>query len=246
MTANEVLEALKAIAKPDDAIFLQRFFKTGKGQYGEGDVFIGARMPALRTVCKKYINLPQPEIQKLFDSDIHECRMAAAVILAYQYPKADQVTKKAIYDLYLKNVLAGRVNNWDIVDVTAENVIGRHLYEQKLSRDILFKLARSTNIWQRRVGIMSSFYFFKSGDGDYETTLELCDILLHDQHDLIQKVVGWMLREIGKRVDRKILLQFLDKHAATMPRTTLRYAIEHLPPAQKQFYMEQKNARNRN
>jgi len=244
MTANDVLQSLKATSNADDAIFLQRFFKTGKGQYGEGDVFIGTRMPALRTVCKKYVGLPLTEIQKLFDSDIHECRMAAAVILAYQYPKTDQVGKRAIYDLYLKNVLAGRINNWDIVDVTAENVIGRHLYEQKLPRDVLFKLAASNSIWQRRVGIMSSFYFFKSGDGDYKTTLQLCDILLHDQHDLIQKAVGWMLREIGKRVDRKILLQFLDQHAATMPRTTLRYAIEHLPPEQKQFYMRQKSERN--
>ncbi|HSW81110.1 MAG TPA: DNA alkylation repair protein [Candidatus Saccharimonas sp.] len=246
MTANDVLKALKAAANADDAIFLQRFFKTGKGQYGEGDVFIGARMPALRIVCKKYTDLPHAEIQKLFDSDIHECRMAAAVILAYQYPKTDLPGKKAIFDLYVKNVLAGRVNNWDIVDVTAENVIGRHLYEQNLPRDILFKLARSGNIWQRRVGIMSSFYFFKNGDGDYKTTLELCEILLHDTHNLIQKVVGWMLREIGKRVDRKILLKFLDEHAATMPRTTLRYAIEHLPPEQKQFYMRQKSERNRN
>lgn len=196
--------------------------------------------------AKKYIGLPLAEIQKLFNSEVHEYRLAAAVILTYQYPKSDASGKKAIFDLYVKNVLAGRVNNWDIVDVTAENIIGRHLYEQKLPRDMLLKLAHSDDIWQRRVGIMSSFYFFKNGDGDYKTTLQLCDILLHDNHDLIQKAVGWMLREIGKRVDRNILLHFLDQHAATMPRTTLRYAIEHLPAEQKQFYMRQKNERNRN
>lgn len=242
MKASNVISKLKAYAKPEDAVFLQRFFKTGKGQYGEGDVFIGVRVPQTRSVCKLYADLPLGEVQKLFDSDVHEHRLAGAIILTYQYPKS--VHKKSIYDLYLKNVWAGRINNWDIVDVTAENVIGRHLFEQNLPRDILFTLARSDNVWHKRVAIMSSFYFFKKGDGDFTTTLKLCELLLHDTHDLIQKAVGWMLREIGKRVDTKILIDFLNKHAATMPRTALRYATEHLSPEIRQYYMDLGKRRN--
>ncbi|HSE61032.1 MAG TPA: DNA alkylation repair protein [Candidatus Saccharimonadales bacterium] len=234
MKASQVMAALEAVADPLRASHSQRFFKTGIGEYGEGDVFLGVTVPAIRLVCKQYKDLPLPEVQKLFDSDIHEHRLAAGLLLTYQYPKS--ADKKAIYDFYLHNVLAGRINNWDIVDTTAPGVMGRYLGETDGDREILFKLARSDNLWQKRVGIMSSFYFFVKGD-DPTTTLELCELLVNDKHDLIQKAVGWMLREIGKRVDTKLLTDFLDRHAATMPRTALRYAVEHLSSATKKFYM---------
>jgi 3-methyladenine DNA glycosylase AlkD len=237
MIAADVTAALQLFADPIVATHSQRFFKTGEGEYGAGDVFIGVRVPQTRLICKEFKDLPLREVQKLFDSDVHEHRLAAAIILTYQYPKSTD--KKAIYDLYLHNVMSGRVNNWDIVDTTAPSVMGRYLWETEGSRDVLFKLARSDDLWQKRVGIMSSFYFFLKGD-DPTTTLELAEILVNDKHDLIQKAVGWMLREIGKRVDTKLLTDFLDRHAATMPRTALRYAVEQISPKTKAHYMQMK------
>jgi 3-methyladenine DNA glycosylase AlkD len=236
MTAADVIAGLTAHSNPQDVIFLQRFFKTGEGQYGAGDVFVGVRVPQTREVCKKYKDLPLAEVQKLFDSDVHEHRLAAGIILTYQYPKS--ADKKAIYDLYLHNVLAGRVNNWDIVDLTCRDTVGRYLWETQAPRDVLFKLARSDNLWQKRVGIISTFYFI--GKGDPSTSLEIADVLVNDKHDLIQKAVGWTLREVGKRVDTKLLTGFLDRHAATMPRTALRYALEHLSPQTRLLYMQRK------
>lgn len=239
MTADDVMDALAAHAKPDDAVFLQRFFKTGPGQYGAGDVFIGVRVPQTRAICKQFRSLPLGEVQKLFNSKVHEHRLAAGILLSYQYPKAPD--KQAVYELYLKNARGGRVNNWDIVDTTAECVIGRHLWETGAPRDVLFELAHSNNLWHKRIGILSSFYFVRQGDPI--TTLTLAEVLVHDPHDLIQKAVGWMLREVGKRADRKLLTGFLDSHAATMPRTALRYAVEHLPAEQKLYYMSLKKGR---
>ncbi len=234
--ATDLQDELAKYASDADAVFLQRFFKTGKGQYGEGDQFIGVRVPMTRKVCRQFKDLPLSEVQKLFDSPIHEHRLAAVILLANKYPKADKADQETIYDMYLANVRKGRINNWDLVDVSAEHVIGAH--EFNTGRVILFELARSKDVWQKRVAIMSAFYFIKRGD--VSTTLELAEILLHDPHDLIQKAVGWQLREVGKRVDQKLLLDFLDKHAATMPRTTLRYAIEHLDQKAKQYYMSLK------
>ncbi|HKX73299.1 MAG TPA: DNA alkylation repair protein [Candidatus Saccharimonadales bacterium] len=238
MTAADVIAALNEYARPHAVDFLQHFFKTHKGGYGEGDLFIGVRVPPTRIVCKQFKDLSLPEVQKLFDSAIHEHRLAAGLILTYQYPKSTD--KKAIYDLYLKNVWGGRVNNWDIVDTTAPKVVGRYLLEADAPRDILFKLARSQDVWQKRTGILSSFYFLMKGD-DPTITLELAEILVDDKHDMIQKAVGWMLREVGKRFDTKLLTDFLDQHAATMPRTALRYALEHLSPETKLHYMQRKN-----
>lgn len=223
-------------ASAADAVFLQRFFKTGEGQYGAGDVFIGVRVPKIRLVAKQYKDLPPTEIQKLLDSKVHEHRLAALIILTLQYPKASAVQKQAIYMLYLNNVYLGQINNWDLVDISAPQIVGEYL--QNRPRDILFELAKSDDLWQRRVAILSSFTFIKAGQPD--TCLELAEILLHDSHDLIQKAVGWMLREIGKRNGRRILLNFLDRHAHEMPRTMLRYSIEHLSPAQRAKYMQQK------
>jgi 3-methyladenine DNA glycosylase AlkD len=233
MTADDFMAALQKHAVVKDAKFLGRFFKTGAGQYGEGDVFIGVRVPQTRLVCREFKDMPLLEIQKLFDSPVHEHRLAAVILLSDQYKKADDAGRDAIFNLYLKNVYAGRINNWDIVDCSAEFVIGPHL--QNTDRKLLFELAKSPDIWQRRVSILSAFWYVRHND--YATTLRLTEILLHDKQDLIQKAVGWQLREVGKR-DRALLLNFLDQHAATMPRTALRYSIEHLTPEQKAHYME--------
>lgn len=232
MTATDVKNALKARANADDAVFLQRFFKTGKGQYGEGDVFIGVRVPQTRAVCKQYKDLPLPEIQKLLDSPVHEHRLAAVILLANQYPNSTEQQKQAIFDLYLKNVYKGRVNNWDIVDTSAEHIVGAHL--ENRPQKLLYELAKSDDVWQRRVAMLSTFRFIKSGDPS--TTLDLAEIFLSDRHDLIQKATGWMLREVGKKCNEKILTNFLDKHAHQMPRTMLRYAIERLPVQSQAWY----------
>lgn len=240
MTANDFIQALEQYRGTEQRIADRaRFFKAYKGGYSEGDQFIAATVPKRRLVCKAFKDLPLPEVQKLLDSPIHDHRLGAVIILVNQYKKAGRDAQKRddIFALYLKNVLEGRVNNWDIVDTSAEFIIGPH--EQDGDRKLLFELAHSSDLWQKRVGIMSAFHYIKRGDA--KTTLELAKILRHDPHDLIQKAVGWQLREVGKRVDRKLLTDFLDKHAAAMPRTALRYAIEHLPAEQKQHYMKLKN-----
>lgn len=241
MKAVDFQNELAKHASDADAVFLQKFFKTGKGQYSEGDQFIGVRVPMTRKVCKQFKDLPLPEVQKLLDSPVHEHRLAAVILLANKYPKADLIEQEEIYEMYLANVRKGRINNWDLVDVSAGYVIGMHEYGT--DHKILFQLAHSEDLWHKRVSIMSAFYFVMQGDAS--TTLRLAEILLHDSHDLIQKAVGWQLREVGKRVDRQLLLEFLDEHAATMPRTTLRYAIEHLDATTKKHYMTKKNDLNK-
>jgi len=170
----------------------------------------------------------------LLRSPIHDYRLGAVILLVNQLKKAGDKKRDQIFDVYLKAVYDGHVNNWDIVDSSAGYIIGPH--EEKGDRQLLFKLAKSDNLWQKRVGIMGAFYYLYNGDAS--TTLELAEILVNDKHDLIQKAVGWQLREVGKRVDRQLLRGFLDKHAATMPRTALRYALEHLPPEQRTHYMQ--------
>jgi 3-methyladenine DNA glycosylase AlkD len=236
LTAVGVKQALAAVAKPGDALFLQRFFKTAAGQYGEGDIFIGVRVPQTRKVCSQFAGLSLPELQKLLDSPVHEHRLAAVLILTAHYAKADEASKQTVYDFYLKNVQQDRINNWDIVDSSAEFIIGEHLLNRP--RKLLLKLAASPSVWQRRVAVLSTFAFIKHGDAS--ATLELARLLLHDPHDLIQKAVGWMLREVGKRVEEKLLIEFLDTYAQIMPRTMLRYAIEHLSAEQRQHFMLKK------
>lgn len=230
MTAEDVKVELQKHASDVDAANLQWFFKTDPGEYGEGDQFIGIRVPAIRQVCKEFKELPLKEVQKLIQSPIHEHRMTGLIILTMQYPKSND--KQAIYDLYIKELKAGNVNNWDLVDVTCRAVVGEHT---RANRVPLYELAKSANIWERRTAIVSTFAFIAKGDPT--TTLELATQLLHDKHDLMQKAVGWSLREVGKRCDRQLLIDFLDVHAATMPRTTLRYAIEHLSPQERSHYM---------
>lgn len=235
-TAAALETELQKHARVEDGAFLQGFFKTGSGEYGEGDRFIGVRVPATRAVCKMFKDLPLAEIKKLLASSIHEHRLAAVILLANQYPKADDIRQEAIYKTYLQALHDGSINNWDIVDSSAAQVVGKYLQDR--SRDPLAAMARSDSVWQRRVAMVSTFEYIKQGD--QTTSLFIAERLLHDKHDLIQKAVGWMLREIGKRIDRKVLLEFLDKHAHEMPRTMLRYSIEHLPIEQKTHYMTQR------
>jgi 3-methyladenine DNA glycosylase AlkD len=239
MTAADVQKALQQYADATNASFAGRFFKTGKGQYGEGDIFIGVRVPQTRLVCKQFKDLPLAEIAKLLDSKVHEERLAAVILLSNQYPTAAEQKRQAIYDLYLEKLHSGRVNNWDIVDSSAEYVVGRHL--EKTDRKLLYTLAKSKDLWRRRVAIIATFGYIKRGDPT--TTLDIAEILLHDDQDLIHKAVGWMLREAGKKTEQKVLTDFLDKHAHEMPRTMLRYAIEKLDATQKSYYMAAKEGR---
>lgn len=234
MTAQDVIAELQQFASVEDAMFLQRFFKTGAGQYGAGDVFIGVRVPQTRAVCRQFRQLALPEIQKLLDSTVHEHRLAGLIIMTLQYPKVTADVQQALFDSYLTNVYRGRINNWDLVDLSADRIMGQHLLTRPT--DILFELAHNEDLWQRRVAIMSSFAFIKNGEPGL--TLELAEVLVHDQHDLIQKAVGWMLREVGKRCDQALLFQFLDRFAATMPRTMLRYSLEKVDPSRKTHYMQ--------
>lgn len=234
MKAENVIQALAKLANPSDAQFLQRFFKTGKGQYGEGDVFIGVRVPATRQVCKNFKDLPLQEVKKLLKSNIHEHRLAGVILLSNHFKTAENQERTEIYKLYMWAVDDGNVNNWDIVDSSAEFIVGEYLWDRP--RDILLELAKHEDVWHRRVAVLATFAFIKRSD--FSTTLELAKVLLHDPHDLIQKAVGWMLREIGKRGGRTQQLDFLGKYYTVMPRTMLRYAIEHLSPEQKRVFMQ--------
>lgn len=237
-TAKQFIAAIGKFYDAERAVAALRFFKTQKGGYGEGDQFLGATVPKTRLVCREFRDLPLGEIQKLLDSPIHDHRLSAVIILVDQYKRAKKDAEKRddIFNLYLKNVRKGRVNNWDIVDTSAAYIIGPH--EEDTDRKLLFELVKSDDLWQRRVGIMSAFWYVQHGD--FGTTLELAEILVDDKRDLIQKAVGWQLREVGKSGGRELLLAFLDKHAATMPRTALRYAIEHLTPTQRAQYLSAK------
>lgn len=237
-TATDVMKALAEVASSDDAEFLQRFFKTGPGQYGAGDVFIGVRVPQTRAVAKQFTELPLAEIDELLDSEVHEHRLAALILLNGAFARAsaarsrDDGERERIAAFYLAAVRRGRVNNWDLVDASAEFVLGEYLFDRP--RFLLFELAESDSLWWRRVAVLSSFAFIKHGDAS--TTLELAALLLTDREDLMHKAVGWMLREVGKRVDRSLLVGFLDEHAPAMPRTMLSYATEHLDPGIRASY----------
>ncbi|MGW4740167.1 DNA alkylation repair protein [Nocardia xishanensis] len=237
-TAADVRQALAEVADAADAIHLQRFFKTGPGEYGEGDVFIGVRVPTTRAIAKRFAALDLPEIDELLDSAVHEERLAGLVILNVRFAKAakprtlDLAAQEKMVRLYLDAVRRGRVNNWDLVDVSAENVLGPWLLDRP--RDLLFELAAADSLWERRVALLTTFAFIKAGDPS--TTFQLCEQLLTDRRDLIQKAVGWMLREVGKRVERAMLTGFLDEHAPRMGRTALSYATEHLEAAERGAY----------
>lgn len=229
--AADALAELRALGNPADAAFLQRFFKTGKGQYGEGDVFLGIRVPATRKVATKYQQLPLSELGKLLRRPEHEARLLAVIILTLQYPKADAATRQKIFEFYLKHTKY--INNWDIVDVSAPNVVGAHLYDEG-DTQLLDELAASSSLWERRIAIVGTHYFIRKGE--FQPTLRIAQRLLKDEHDLIHKATGWMLREVGKK-DEQALKAFLDKHGRGMPRTMLRYAIERFSPKVRAAYM---------
>ena len=221
-----VSEDLRKLADPERAKLLSRFFKTGKGEYGEGDVFIGLTMPEIRSVAKKHENLSIKEAETLLHSKIHEFRMAALVIWTCQYAKADDKGKEKIYNAYMRNLKW--INNWDLVDVTTPRIVGRQLLGR--DRSVLYRLAGSKNLWERRVAVLATFAFIDKRD--FNDSLKIAEILLNDKH----KAVGWMLREIGKR-DQKVEERFLDKHSKEMPRTMLRYAIEKFDEKKRKHYM---------
>ena len=231
MQLKNLRDVLKKHAHPEQAKVYLRFFKTGKGEYGEGDQFLGIKVPISRSIAKQFKDLSVEEIQELLNSKVHEERLIALFILTEQYRKGDEEKKNAIYNFYLRNTK--RVNNWDLVDLSAEKIIGAYLMDK--DKKILFKLARSKSLWEKRIAIMSTFQFIKNGM--FETTLEISDILLKEEHDLIHKAVGWMLREIG---NRNLVVEelYLKKHYKTMPRTMLRYAIEKFPENKRQAYLK--------
>ncbi|MCK9393237.1 MAG: DNA alkylation repair protein [Candidatus Paceibacterota bacterium] len=230
MVKGLILE-LKKEANKNQAKILSGFFKTGKGQYGEGDVFWGIKVPTIRAIARKFIEMSIKEVQLLLDCDIHEVRFAGLTILIRKYEKGDEKEKKKIFNLYLKNIKKN-INNWDLVDLSCPQIIGSFLFNQ--DRDILYKLARSNNLWEKRVAMISTFYFIKRND--FKDSLSLAKILLNDKHDLINKAVGWMLREIGKR-NIDIEKDFLFLYYNTMPRTTLRYAIEKMNEEERKFFL---------
>jgi 3-methyladenine DNA glycosylase AlkD len=231
-TAAEFVEKLMSLRSAAELKKIQRYFKSGAGEYGEGDEFIGVRMGQLFSLAKEFQDLPPPEIEKLLESPIHEVRVGAVSIMDFQArnKKTAAERKKELFDLYLRR--HDRINNWDLVDRSAPHVIGGYLCDKP--RKVLYKLARSKNVWERRTAIVSTWYFIRQGDID--DTFQLAEVLLSDGHDLIHKAAGGWLREAGKH-DRQRLLDFLNKHAAKMPRTFLRYAIEHLDKKTRDYYL---------
>jgi len=232
MSLNNLKKELEQLANPKQAALLQRFFKTGKGEYAEGDVFLGLKVPVQRSVAKKYNDLSLSDIQKLLNSKIHEHRLIALLILMQKFDTAEEDVKKQIFELYLKNTR--NINNWDLIDLSAPNIVGNYLLDK--NRRILYKLAKSSSIWEKRISMLATFEFIANKES--KDALAIAEILVNDKHDLIQKAVGWMLREAGKRVSQAEEEKFLKKHYRTMPRTMLRYAIERFDEKKKKFYMK--------
>jgi 3-methyladenine DNA glycosylase AlkD len=233
----QVEAELRKFADPLRASHSSRFFKTGPGQYGEGDKFLGVTVPNQRKIAKHFYKTMSLEaIKHMLKSPWHEERLTAIFMLVLAYEKGDKLKKDQLANLYLANTT--RINNWDLVDSSASYILGPWLENSPYKKKILTKLARSENLWERRIAMITTFYYIQNGSAD--EALTIIEILKNDEHDLVQKAVGWMLREIGKRVDRQILITFLDNNAAALPRTVLRYAIEHLPIPMRQFYMLKK------
>jgi len=233
MKFEDIAREINKNRNKEKALVLASFFKTGRGQYGEGDKFLGLMMPIQREIAKKFIGIDLIEIEQMLKSEYHDFRMIGLLILTYQYEKADMGLRKRIYQFYFKNLKA--VNNWDLVDLTVPNIVGRYLWESEMNREILYDLAKSKNLWKRRIAILATFYFLKNKD--FKDTLKIAEILLQDREDLIHKATGWMLREMGKR-ELLALSKFLDKYASVMPRTMLRYSIEKLPREKQLHYMK--------
>ena len=219
------------LKNPIKAKILSGFFKTGKGQYGEGDIFLGITVPLQRKLAQKYLTLSQSDIQKLLDSKIHEHRLTALFILIKRYQQSDLKAKKEIVDFYLKNL--NNINNWDLIDLSAPKILGD--YFQDKDKSVLYKLAQSNNLWKRRISILATYTFIKNKQ--FDDTLKISELLLGDKQDLIHKAVGWMLREVGKK-DQKVEEIFLKKYYKIMPRTMLRYSIERFPEKKRRYYLK--------
>lgn len=233
MTATFILDELLSVANPEKAALLQRFFKTGPGQYAEGDVFLGLVVPLTRSIAKANKTTPLEELQKLIESPYHEARLCALLIVTERFKKAPLEEQQKLYDFYLANT--SRINNWDLVDLTCPHVVGAYLLEK--DRSPLYALARSNQLWEQRIAIVSTVAFIRRRE--YDDTLALAEYFLNHPHDLIHKAVGWMLREVGKK-DRDTLTAFLERQAVRLPRTTLRYAIEHYPEDQRRYFLTKK------
>lgn len=230
-----LIKELQELKNPEQAKILQKFFKTGKGEYAEGDVFLGIKVPIQRKISKKYIHLDFKEIQELLNSKIHEHRLIALLILIEKYKKAkkDLLERRKIFEFYLKNTR--NINNWDLVDLSAPLIMGDFL--QREGTEILKNLAESRNLWERRIAIVSTYPFIKKRM--FGETLAISEILLNDEHDLIHKAVGWMLREVGKR-NKEVLELFLMQRYKTMPRVMLRYSIEKFPEEERKKWLSKK------
>jgi 3-methyladenine DNA glycosylase AlkD len=236
LTAKHFIERLKEHQSATELEKIQRYFKSGEGEYSNGDIFMGVRMGTLFKLSEEFIEMPPREIEKLMESPIHEVRAGAVSIMNKQgrSKKTTDIRRKELFDLYLNR--HDRINNWDLVDLGAAYVVGKYLFDKP--RKILYTLARSKNIWERRTAIVSTSYFLMNKQLD--DTFKIAELLIEDEHDLIHKAAGGWVRQAGK-TDRKKLLEFLDKYASTMPRTFLRYAIEHLDKKQKEYYMSLKD-----
>ncbi len=233
MSYQKIRGKLQLLANKEKAKILQGFFKTGQGEYGEGDVFLGITVPVLRKLSREYDGVPIKDALHLLQSSIHEERLLALFLLIQAYSKGDEIVKKNIYSLYLKNTRY--INNWDLVDLSAPNIVGAYLMER--SRKPLYVLARSRDLWKRRIAVLSTFSFIRQNE--FSDTLRISGMLIADNHDLIHKAVGWMLREVGKR-DLSREEKFLQRHYKAMPRTMLRYAIERFPEAKRRKYLNGK------
>lgn len=231
MSVSEIQAKLRAFASDENAKIAQWFFKTGPGEYGEGDQFIGVRAPDLRRLAKELKATPIDDCLQLLQSPIHEDRSLALLILVHAFAKGDAATKQNIYEAYLRHT--DFINNWDLVDVSAPHIVGAYLFDQ--SRKPLYRLAKSHSLWERRISIIATQHFIRQTD--FTDTLQIAKLLLHDKHDLIHKAVGWMLREVGNR-DLAAEETFLRPNYQTMPRTMLRYAIEKFPEAKRQAYLK--------
>lgn len=228
-----VINDLKKQANPEKAIFLQRFFKTGKGQYAEGDIFWGLTVPLVRSIAREHKDLDPTQLEKLLKHQVHDVRLCSLLIMVHQA----KTNAEQMYTIYLNNTQF--INNWDLVDLSAPMIIGNYLLDKDCA--LLYRLAKSSLLWERRIAIVATYSFIKQGQ--HKHTLQIAQLLMHDHHDLIHKATGWMLREVGKRCSMDILEGFLNQHATTMPRTMLRYALEHLPREKKKYYMQLKTTK---
>jgi 3-methyladenine DNA glycosylase AlkD len=233
---KKLTAAVKKISSPEQAKILEGFFKTGPGQYGEGDIFWGIKAPAARQIAKQFSDLSLDELSELISSPVHELRLIALFIAVHHYEQAKKFPEqKKIVRWYWRQ--RPQINNWDLVDLSAPKILGAYLRDYPTERQLLIFLSQSPNLWDRRSAIVATLTFIS--EGDFQPTLELVKIFLSAPEDLIHKASGWMLREVGKR-DQKVLLDFLDKYAARMPRTMLRYSIEYLSAAKRQKYLRKK------